>query len=259
MLKDQSLTVTACTDETDCVHKSCEPYIRNEYILHYVVSGKGYYEVHGNIYELHAGESFLILPGTTVSYYTDTDDPWIYKWVDFIGTEAKNLISLTGFLEHPVSPACKEIGEIYSKFSVNTHLIQDQLYNAGLLRVLFARYMSLYPSKSNTSSINYLYIAKNYISLNAYRHTLRVSELAQKIGVERSYLYRLFMENDGVSPTEYITNYRLEKALQMMKDGISQVKLISLSVGYENPLYFSNCFKKKYGISPKNYMKTLRK
>lgn len=44
----------------------------------------------------------------------------------------------------------------------------------------------------------------------------------------------------------------------MLSDGAQQIKLVSYSSGYDNPLYFSNCFKKKYGMSPKEYIRRMK-
>ena len=62
-----------------------------------------------------------------------------------------------------------------------------------------------------------------------------------------------------MSPMKYIINTRLENAKQMLSDGAQQIKLVSYSSGYDNPLYFSNCFKKKYGMTPLQYRNTKRR
>lgn len=63
------------------------------------------------------------------------------------------------------------------------------------------------------------------------------------------------MDGEGVSPSEYITNIRLGKAVQLMRNGVTQIKFISYSVGYVVPLYFSKLFREKYGMPPSEYIK----
>ena len=53
------------------------PSVRNQYIIHYVLSGKGYYN--GN--EVKKGEGFLITPGLYEEYYSDEIDPWGFVWI----------------------------------------------------------------------------------------------------------------------------------------------------------------------------------
>lgn len=255
MIGEHNLRVTSCTMINLLETYSWGPAIHAEYVLQHVVSGRGYFVTNGKKYEVKAGETFIIIPGQIVHYYPEPLDPWKYIWVNFLGSEVEGLLSLTGFLDFPVAPASHELTEIYNGFCNNVQLNHVQLSNAGLLRILLSRYITLYPARSSKSTVNYLHLAKKHIASNSYRHSFNIAELSQAVGIERSYLYRLFMEGEGISPTEYLINYRLDRALQMMKDGFTQIKLISYSVGYENPLYFSNCFKKKYGMSPKNYIK----
>ena len=74
------------------------PLTRNRYLIHHVVSGKGYYVVNGETFSIQEGDSFLIYPNTVVSYFADREDPWEYYWVGFDGPDAKILISKTDFL-----------------------------------------------------------------------------------------------------------------------------------------------------------------
>ena len=68
-------------------HQRCTPRyqwgpgVRNHYLIHYVVSGCGVYETRGQRYSLQAGEAFLALPDTEITYYADENDPWEYVWV----------------------------------------------------------------------------------------------------------------------------------------------------------------------------------
>lgn len=231
------------------------PGIHNDYVIHYILSGKGYFEVDNKKYELHAGESFFIFPGSIVNYYADIKEPWTYAWINFNGTEAKRLISMTAFAEHPVCPkTCYE--NIYRTFIKEIREQYTEIYNSGLLRILLSKYIKDYPSKTINAGTDYLHIAKQYIAANLHHREFTVNELSEVVGLERSYLYRLFKQSEGVSIIEYIINLRLENAKLMLERGITQIKLVSYSSGYDNPLYFSNAFKKKYGISPRNYIKS---
>ena len=68
--------------------ETCLPYhafsgIRDEYILHFVTSGHGFYSAGGNTWSLEAGNVFLIYPNQPVVYCADSRDPWSYTWVGF--------------------------------------------------------------------------------------------------------------------------------------------------------------------------------
>ena len=63
------------------------PIVRNVYILHYVLHGKGYF----NDKAVHKGQGFLIRAGQNAKYFYDKDDPWQYFWVIFDGTKAEEI------------------------------------------------------------------------------------------------------------------------------------------------------------------------
>ena len=73
------------------------PFIRNHYLFHYIISGKGMlfsHAVNGDVheYELGAGQGFLICPGQVTTYAACEDDPWKYVWLEFDGLRAKECI-----------------------------------------------------------------------------------------------------------------------------------------------------------------------
>ncbi len=83
-----------------------------------------------------------------------------------------------------------------------------------------------------------------------------MSVIAQKQGYSKEYLYRLFRKEMNIGVNEYHTEVRLEKARQYMADSINfKIYEVCKMVGYEDPVYFSKLFKKKYGVLPKDYRK----
>lgn len=68
------------------------PAARPNYILHYVMKGKGIYQVGETKYPLKEGQAFLIEPESLTFYQADKTDPWSYLWVGFGGTEAQRFV-----------------------------------------------------------------------------------------------------------------------------------------------------------------------
>ncbi len=253
MTESETLKFDRC-DTQDCSDgHSWGPGVQGGYVIHYILKGAGFYETGGKKYRVEAGQSFFMDKNSMTYYYPDMKDPWSYVWVNFTGSEVKSLINMTSFFDMPVSPKA-DLKYIYNGFSKDILSKSAKIYNDGLLRILLAKYIEIYPSNSESKSLDYLYVAKQYIAANSYRQDFTVNELANAVGIERSYLYRLFRESDSMSVKEYIIDTRLKNAKRMLDGGVTQIKVVSYSTGYENPLYFSNAFKKKYGMSPKNYI-----
>lgn len=100
--------------------------------------------------------------------------------------------------------------------------------------------------------------AVQFIRHNYYRE-LNVQEIADSIGITRSYLSTCFKSVYQLSVQEYMTEYRLGKAREMLADSDSKIKEIAFYVGYRDELYFSKAFKKKYGMSPRSFRQQTEK
>lgn len=90
-LKKQSvdLYLSYCgMEECDPCH-SYGPIKRTEYLLHYVLNGKGIYKVNGKTYHLGKHDSFIIYPDELTYYEADKEDPWTYIWIGFDGIKAE--------------------------------------------------------------------------------------------------------------------------------------------------------------------------
>lgn len=95
-------------------------------------------------------------------------------------------------------------------------------------------------------------MAKRYIEEN-YGSTIKVEDIAENIGVDRKYLRNLFFKYLGVSTKDYLTNYRIEKAKEMLAANSVAVCEVASAVGYADALGFSKLFKKHVGVSPSDY------
>ena len=73
------------------------------------------------------------------------------------------------------------------------------------------------------------------------------------MGLSRSHLFRSFEKVMEKSPKEYLTNFRIKQACNLLKTSDLSITAIANSVGFENNLYFSKAFHKVKGVSPKVY------
>ena len=70
---------------------------------------------------------------------------------------------------------------------------------------------------SPNSSAQYVLSAIKYIQFN-YSHDISIDDIARSVGVSRSHLYRVFMSNVGKSPIDYLTNYRIGEACNLLRN-----------------------------------------
>ena len=97
--------LTETSQELSLIHSGmerCYPLhiwqgVRAEYIIHFVIRGKGVYTVGGRAYALEGGQMFLIRPDTKIVYIADEIDPWEYAWIGIRGERVPHLLAACGF------------------------------------------------------------------------------------------------------------------------------------------------------------------
>ncbi|MFC7681394.1 response regulator [Paenibacillus sp. GCM10028914] len=102
------------------------------------------------------------------------------------------------------------------------------------------------------SSQNIVNKAKGYIYHNCHR-AITLSEVAQAIHVNSSYLSHLFSEVTGNTYVYYLTACRTEKAKELLENSHYKIYEIGELVGFRNPRYFSSIFRKLTGMTPNEY------
>lgn len=95
--------------------------------------------------------------------------------------------------------------------------------------------------------------AVNYIKKNYMDDELSLNMLASIVNVSPSHLSMIFGQETGVTFIKFLTDYRLEKAKEMLKCTNKKSSAIAFDVGYKDPHYFSFIFKKSFGMTPTQY------
>lgn len=96
------------------------------------------------------------------------------------------------------------------------------------------------------------------IETNISEGDFDVVQLADALAVSKSSLYRKMKVATGLSPIEFIRNIRLKHGSQLLKNRSISVAEVAYECGFSNPKYFATCFKDEFGVTPKEYQKTLK-
>ena len=95
--------------------------------------------------------------------------------------------------------------------------------------------------------------AEEYIKEHFADQDLGVDEVCRKLNVSAAYFSTIFKKETGKTFVRYLTDYRMEKAVNMLMTGNEKTYVIAEKVGYAEPNYFSYVFKKQFGMSPSKY------
>ena len=100
--------------------------------------------------------------------------------------------------------------------------------------------------------------AIEYIHTNLYEN-INIKDICAYAHVSTSVLYKYFYNYFGCTVNDYINAQRIEKSLELLKKTDLSIEVIAVRTGFSSASYFTNIFKKKMGMSPLKYRKTLEK
>lgn len=95
---------------------------------------------------------------------------------------------------------------------------------------------------------------KRYIDKHFASSSLSIDVLSKELGYSNSYIFAI-LRKQGTSFTRLLTTRRMEEAKRLLADPNNKLAQIAHEIGYEDPYYFSHCFKKYFGVSPQEYRK----
>ncbi len=241
-------------------HAYCEIY--------YIEYGTCRFFIENNMYDLKSGD-FLFIP-PQVFHYTRYLDGHCKKTSLFFREEdvddgVKKLLpqsdffSKTRIFETPAAHA-EQINTLLSRM-VNEEKISDAQTEA-MLRFLFQELFLLFirncnflhvPTDIHTTD-SQIVKAAQYIS-RRYFEPLTTADVAEAVGYSPNYLSRKFKEAVGVGVHEYIVFIRLQNAANELLSTKDTITEIALRCGFSDGNYFKDAFKKKYGLTPRDYRK----
>ena len=227
-----------------CGMMKCEPstrfgpHIRNFFLIHFVISGKGYFKNETNEYAVKPGQAFIIKPGEVTVYWADAKAPWEYIWIGFDGELSTRIHEL------PSPIVDIDIAFINSLINVRDLATTKEEYLASKLFELFA---ILFDRKTKN---NYAESVKNYIVTN-YNQNVTLEQIAKALNLDKRYLNRVFRNYFGITIKQYLIKVRMKEAERLLKRGYI-IKQTAFMVGYKDPFVFSRAFKEYYGFPPQD-------
>ncbi len=255
-----SVTLDFCGYEHCLPRHSYGPHVRTNYVIHVVVDGKGVLDFRGRRWVIQKGQMFILYPGEQSAYYADKDDPWYYCWIGFEGRAAEKIVESIGFsVQNPVL-SFKESQNVENRIKkilgIRELTLDGRLRrNACMLEILSDMIRESAEKKDSESShhiFSYSEYAVRYIN-NHFSEKIRIQELADHIGISRSYLVKLMKQETGMSPQEYLIETRMRRASDLLSRSNDPIRSIAAECGYDDALAFSKVFKSRFGLNPSEY------
>ncbi len=246
-----------------CGHEKCKPShsfgpaIRPHYLFHYILHGRGVYYVDGITYHLEGGQGFLIYPGVTTTYTADEEDPWEYCWIGFDGYDTRRILQDCGFslTNHIFTDPTK--GPLWSDFQkliayfgeqkTNDYTILSQLYLCFSHMCLRGKQAKLLGEAPVEKALDYIH--------NNFTYDIKITDIAQYLHVDRTYLYKLFIHHTNTSPQQYLINHRIAVSKKLLQETTLSITEIAFSCGFRDVSSFNKHFKKLMHKTPREFRK----
>lgn len=241
----------------------------------YILSGKGKYFVEGNTYDVQAGDLIICNPGVHHhNIVIDSDAPTIEFFAGFTDFQFKDMPPNSIILEEDsyLMHTDTELKQNLSKLCY-TMLAENESHQVGkyfMLKSYLIQFLLLIIRQNtepapNLDGRNFESHYKGYVVNQIidyldenYSEKISLDRIARNMYLSPVYISKIFKEETGESPINYLIKIRLEKAKDMLEASEAQsIKKIATTVGYDDAYHFSKLFKKYYGISPSHYRNTL--
>lgn len=144
----------------------------------------------------------------------------------------------------------------------------QKMHKSGFVLSVYGAFLQVIPillenyAKSNSDTNTPVIPARlsealDYLQ-NNFRNPISINELARRHGMNVSGFIRHFKEATGRSPLSYLLNLRLEEARQLLQEDTLSITEIAFQVGFEDSNYFSRIFRRKNGLSPREFRRRLQ-
>ena len=238
-------------------HTAQSRYYSIMYIFEYVVSGKGYIECDGQMYQVRGGDMYFLNRMHEHKYYADKKDPFKKLWLNISGTMVDDMVKLFG-IEGGALIASSNVEEVFRE----AHRLLADIKNgdaaetnrriAVLIFDLFSRLRKSSFVYDSSDKRGVPHRIKRYIDKNIY-NGISLDGLSAKFYFSKAYISRIFRAEFGKTPKQYIDERRIVAAKYLLISTQLSVAQIAERLSFADSKHFANAFKAAAGVSPSEY------
>jgi AraC-like DNA-binding protein len=237
--------------------------IRDHFLFHYIITGKGRVRYGATENSLEAGTGFLFFPGNPCDYRADIQDPWKYLWCAFSGKMAEYFLSTVGltrnspiFYADESQQTAAELEDITATLAKSHDFFQQMQYLYRFFYALERHCGGEKPGgKIGSELTDYVDAVFSYIRTHYNQKDSSVESMARRLGLNRTYLATLLKKKTGKSPQELMLQYRMNRSCELLSTKDIPISEVAEAVGYADPLTFSRAFHRWADLSPREYRK----
>lgn len=250
-----------CAGFEECEPKhNYGPICRSYQLIHFILSGRGKLHINDHIFTVSEGDAFII-PSNKVAYYeADSENPWHYVWIGFLGINSQMY----------TYQLMNSTNEIYVFHNLDINKYKENIFKIIELQgsstsnyfkansILFDIMSSLYEDLNFNEDFGFKNSLadeiKFFMDIN-YPEKIKIVDIARTFGIHPNYLSKIFSQKYELSPKRYLIELKLKKSCKLLTTTELPISIIANSLGFDDQLAFSKIFKKEFSVSPSEYRK----
>ncbi len=242
-------------------HRVERPQGAATHLLILCTQGRGWIQSGDRQAEVAACDLVWLHANTPHAYGAASGDPWTILWTHFQGSEVEHWQQELGWAEKPpfsvVHFGRERAGtlgleKVYACLE-SGYSIQDLLAAGAALRAVFcaALHRMSGTRAAKTSDERTAAVREAIVADPARAYSL--GELAASAGLSVPHFCLLFRRQTGFAPIDFVNRQRIRAACRLLDTTKESVRSIASEVGFDDPYYFSRCFHRIMGLSPRTY------
>lgn len=239
------------------------PHWHEHHEFVYITNGTGLFIINGEQLSVCNGDLIVATPNTLHTLLSDQgiDYHCLLIRPDFFASDNIDTLSFKSLVKNDAA-----IGEIFTELKreyVNDAAASDIMKKsivykliAHLARNHLRSFLSKDDIERRSAALSRMKRIEDFVSQN-YKNKISTLHLAKIFYVSENHFCRLFKNTVGISPIDYINEYRVGKAELLLQKTDLTISEVANEVGFENVNYFSRVFRKIKRISPSEYRRSL--
>jgi AraC-like DNA-binding protein len=228
------------------------------YLFQYTLKGYGIFEANNEVYRILPGQAFFVeIPGDEKYYCTkDMDEEgWEILYIHFEGTAVKSyydkIVQKTG----KILNLSQNSSAIQYLLNFHEELSKGRKVQPFIGSEIVFHFLTLLCTKVAYNEDNYSLKTRLAIEdmENNFETLDGISAVADKLGISCSHFTREFTRETGINPIKYLTNTRIQNAMQLLQNTTLSINEIAANCGFSCGNYFSKTFKKHMKLSPQEF------
>lgn len=229
------------------------------------LKGEGWVRTGMRTTSVGAGTLVWLPAGQPHAYGAAPDQPWTIVWAHFLGREVEEWQRELGMRKDGVQffdvgtrrPGMLGIDKVYAVLELGYS--PRQLLSAAIaLRTVFGEILELVASSGAVKTAAERTAAVRESIIATPERAYRLGELAHAAGLSVPHFCALFRRQTGYAPVDFLIRQRVRRACRLLDTTEETIAVVATQAGFEDPYYFSRCFRRVMGVSPRAYRQRIR-